>query len=55
MPDLADWSEASGDRPDADDTTTPPSASRQMIEIGRRMIANILADTTDLGEFDVRR
>ena len=27
----------------------PPSASRQMIEIGRRMIANILSDTTDLG------
>ncbi len=26
-----------------------PSASKQMIEIGRRMIANILADTTDLG------
>ena len=30
--------------------TTPPSASKQMIDIGRRMIANILADTTDLGD-----
>ena len=28
--------------------TAPPSASRQMIDIGRRMIANILADTTDV-------
>ena len=32
-----------------DTATSPPSASPQMIDIGRRMIANILADTTDLG------
>ena len=32
-----------------DTAATGPSASKQMIDIGRRMIANILADTTDLG------
>ncbi len=30
------------------DSAAPTSASKQMIDIGRRMIANILADTTDL-------
>ena len=30
--------------------TAPTSASKQMIAIGRRMIANIVADTTDLGD-----
>ncbi len=38
-----------------DTAATGPSASKQMIDIGRRMIANILADTTDLREFDVCR
>ena len=38
-----------------DDTVAPPSASRQMIEIGRRMIANILAQTDRPAGSDVRR
>ena len=29
--------------------SAPPLASKQMIDIGRRMIANIVADTTDHG------